>query len=100
MVSEGFEIVVDFMVPSERERAHIVAAVPQFTYIRNEQHYKKHKKRRNKHEEKALNNKDGAESDEISDKSFTTNKVMPALANPKRFRWKSNLCKSAFGDAK
>ncbi len=76
------------MVPIERDHANMISTIPQFTYIRNEQPFVDHKKRRHRHR-----SHEGQNEQAEKESSQGTCEAMPTLANPRQFRWKSAECK-------
>jgi len=79
------------LVPTERFNPNIITSIPKFTYIRNDQHFKKNKDK-NPINRRRLNS--SFEDNEASLDSSSTNKAMPAICNPKQFRLKTRLYKT------
>ena len=80
------------VVPAERERVNSIPSIPRFEYRKNEQYFKKYINRHS-----IIKRSSGSKHDDRnSSHSYTTNKAMPSLSDPKKFRWKNNLCKAMF----
>ena len=96
-------------VPTEREQTHMISMIPQFTYIRNEQHFRKNRRKkvyyrkptkekqhsaRNNNNSNNVNEPEKDDGDDKSQTSFATYRAMPEFGDPRGFRSKSNMCKS------